>query len=496
LLWNTTTNQEYNEWAAVVRKFVSFPIRCSVLGEKWTFRESSTRIMEVTNVKDKRTIVPLLLLLSLLLAACGTLEVGVESTATPDNGSAATATAPADENAHLLAQATAPVETAAAPPEAGTVVITGTVAALDFPDGWAFMVPDFETPFANENGMIKALISEWARVTDADDAVFAREDLSKGARLEILVTPQDEGLIAEQVVVLSPGVPPVEDNPAYTDVSGMVTPLPEPPPSEDGIIQMFEVSSKTTIADPGMTVTLRWAFDGESGAICERITPRPLSDTCYPDLPSSGSLEVTVPAEARGAMGYFLYAHAGDQVKDALVILPLSAERGCEYEGFFGSADYAHQPLLECPISAPVEIRPQAQLFEKGLMLRLEGAGLEEGAWLVALLSQEGDSYSLGFQPVLDAWTPGMPETDAALTPPQGLFQPSRGFGMLWRGEIEYIAMADVLTLDGAEVLGWATGNVFEYDAVYQCYQGTHGRGLACFMSGPEGQVLPMPVDL
>jgi hypothetical protein len=474
-------------------------------------------------MKDKRTILPLLFLLSLLLAACGTLEMGVESTPAPDSQVAATAAALATENARLSAQATALAETAivsplplafttivsrtggpsepqvvlveVASPTTETVTITGTVAALDFPDGWAFMAPDSETPLADANGLVRALISEWTRITDADGALFAREGLSKGARLEVLATLQDEGLIAEQVVVLSPGVPPVKDNPAYTDVSGQVTPLPEPPPSGDGIIQLFEVSSETTIADPGVTVTLKWAFEGESGAICEQITPRPLSDTCYQDLPSSGSLEVTVPAEARGAIGYFLYAHAGGQVEDALVILPLSAERGCEHEWFFGSADYEHKPLLECPISEPVEIRPQIQLFEKGLMLRLDGVGLEGDAWLIALLSQEGDSYSLGFDPVLDAWMPDMPETDAALTPPEGLFQPSRGFGMLWRGEIEYLAMVDVLTLDGQEVLGWATGNVFEYDAVYQCYQGTHGRALACFMNGPEGQVLPMPVN-
>ena len=66
---------------------------------------------------------------------------------------------------------------------------------------------------------------------------------------------------------------------------------------------------------------------------------------------------------------------------------------------------------------------------------------------------------------------------------------------MLWRGEIEHRPMGEVQTLDGQKVLGWATGSVFEYDAAYQCFQGSHGRALSCFMSGPDGTVLPMPVN-
>ena len=66
---------------------------------------------------------------------------------------------------------------------------------------------------------------------------------------------------------------------------------------------------------------------------------------------------------------------------------------------------------------------------------------------------------------------------------------------MLWRGEIEHPTLAESQTLDGEDVLGWAIGNVFEYDAVYQCLQSTHGRARTCFMNGPEGAILPMPVN-
>lgn len=491
-------------------------------------------------------------LILFLLTACSTLDVGVEGTSVPTRQADTTAAALATENAHLSAEVTrlaeAPTQalsptvpvsaslpiswttvvsssrelsgeppegceqvgwnvweclgeaagaetTAESPPtHAGTVIITGTAARLDFPSGWTEMIPDTETPFANADGIVRVQITEWARIRDADGSVAAREALSKGARIEVAASVQGEVLMADEVVILSPGVPRPEENPAYTDATGRVTPIAEQPPSGEGAIQLFEVLRTHNITDPGAAVTLRWAFDGASGTICERITPRPLSDTCYVDLPSSGSLEVTVPTEARGAIGYFLYAQTGEQVEDAMIIVPLSAERGCEYEWFFGAAEYEFKPLLECPVSEPTEIRPQAQRFEKGMMLRLEGAGLGEEAWLVTLVPHEDGGYSLGFQPVVDSWSPGMPEIDPALMPPDGFFQPSKGFGMLWRGEIEHLAMSESQTLNGEEVLGWATGNVFEYDAFYQCFQGTHGRGLSCLMNGPDGTIVPMPV--
>jgi hypothetical protein len=485
----------------------------------------------------------MLLLFSLFLVACGTLDVGIEGTPGPAGQAGATAAALATENARLSAEVTRLAEAPAlspttpisaslplslsvivsrevgpnesepqvvvvatvqpevqgvtgaeSPPTAGTVTIIGTAARLDFPSGWTELVPDAETPFANADGIVKVQISEWARIRDAEGSVADREALSKGARLEVTASLQDDLLIAEEVVVLSPGVPRPEDNPAYTDVTGLVTPIAEPP-AQGGVIQLFEASSEFSIVDPGALVTLRWAFEGASGAICERITPRPLSDTCYQDLPSSGSLQVTVPADARGAIGYFLYVQADEQVAEEMVILPLSAERGCSYDWFFGTAEYPFQPLLECPTSEPTQIRPQVQRFEKGLMLRLQGVEPDGEAWLVTLVPHEDGGYSLGFEPVVDSWSPGMPETDPALAPPDGLFQPSRGFGMLWRGEIEHQPMGEPQTLDGEELLGWATGSVFEYDAVYQCFQGTHGRALACFMNGPDGDILPMPLN-
>jgi hypothetical protein len=488
-------------------------------------------------------LIPLLATCVLLLGACGTLEVGVELASTPRAPEGVEPDVPAEVagpiSTSLPISWTMIVSTSVSSPDAGepiichetvtgtvscttldgtpvppvgsgaggtivpdgtiapdTVLITGTVGALDFPSGWTMLSSDPESPFADEDGIVRIRITEWSRIRDVDGSIFVREELSKGARLQILASLEDGELVAQQVVVLSPGVPRPEDNPAYTDVTGRVTPLPESPPSGADAIRLFEVLTEHSIVDPGASITVRWAFDGESGAICQHVTPQPLSQTCYQDLPSSGELEVVVPAEARGAIGFWLYVQADDRIEDALVIVPLSAERGCTFNWFFGTTELEQAPLLECPTSASERLNLQAQSLEKGVMLRLENSWLGEDPWLFALIQEEDDQYSLAFAPVTDPWQPGMPEIDANLTPPDGFFQPSRGFGMLWRGEIENIVPGDVQTLDGESVLGWATAPVFEYDATYQCLVSTHGRAGGCFMTGPDGAILYLPAEI
>ncbi len=37
------------------------------------------------------------------------------------------------------------------------------------------------------------------------------------------------------------------------------------------------------------------------------------------------------------------------------------------------------------------------------------------------------------FERFEDTWTPDEPESDPAVVPPEGLYQPIRGFGKVWR---------------------------------------------------------------
>jgi hypothetical protein len=54
-----------------------------------------------------------------------------------------------------------------------------------------------------------------------------------------------------------------------------------------------------------------------------------------------------------------------------------------------------------------------------------------------------------------DTWVAGEPESDPAIVPPEGLHQPVRGFGKLWREELR-------------DMLGWAVAPEQHYTGAFQ----------------------------
>lgn len=74
-----------------------------------------------------------------------------------------------------------------------------------------------------------------------------------------------------------------------------------------------------------------------------------------------------------------------------------------------------------------------------------------------------------------DTWQDGMPESDASLTPPAGMFQPVRGFGRLWRD------------FERAN-LGWATSPEAPMPVSFQCNFLSEGPDTGfCLVTGPDG---------
>lgn len=71
----------------------------------------------------------------------------------------------------------------------------------------------------------------------------------------------------------------------------------------------------------------------------------------------------------------------------------------------------------------------------------LNGSAPDSGEWLI----------------FLDIWEEGMPALDPNLIAPDGLYQPERGFGRLWREEAEV-----------AERLGWAVDTEYGYVPLYR----------------------------
>ena len=71
-----------------------------------------------------------------------------------------------------------------------------------------------------------------------------------------------------------------------------------------------------------------------------------------------------------------------------------------------------------------------------------------------------------------DLYQEGDPESDPAFIPPEGLLQPVRGFGLLWRSD-EGIRQA----------LGWALAPEVGFEGAWQAFDGGHA------VAGPDGQV-------
>lgn len=98
--------------------------------------------------------------------------------------------------------------------------------------------------------------------------------------------------------------------------------------------------------------------------------------------------------------------------------------------------DTALRERLGCPVSGGASIALMAlQPFERGLMV------WRGDTRQIIALANSGQLWQ-----VSDSWNEGMPPDDPAFSPPPGVVQPVRGFGLVWRSNV---AIRDAL--------GWGT---------------------------------------
>ncbi len=134
------------------------------------------------------------------------------------------------------------------------------------------------------------------------------------------------------------------------------------------------------------------------------------------------------------------------------------------------AAAYQNNPdasaALGCPVGAGEPSGMAAQTFERGTMIwRAAGE-------IYALSSQSVDGVSNRYWRVPDRWQEGDPPDDPSLTPPEGLQQPIRGFGLAWRSHPQI-----------RDALGWGVQGEAGYTGTYQPFE----RG--GMLTGPNGEV-------
>jgi hypothetical protein len=255
-----------------------------------------------------------------------------------------------------------------------------------------------------------------------------------------------------------------------------------PPPGEPVILSY---SVDPTEASPGQSVTLNWT--SVNAASAELTTYSASSAPSAPTvLPPNGSLVVPIGKDEIGAFSLNLIVkdQAGktDQRSRYVSLLCLDT--------FFFSSSLK-------PISGGCPYRPAAfvagveQTFENGRMLWLAPIPIPNSAPGPALGASIYILYNAGvmdawgvWQRYDDFWVPGQPESDPALQPPAGLYQPLRGFGKIWRE-----------TPGVREKLGWAKAPEQGYsDAAYQT-QARYGQPGDVYLRAADKSILYLQSD-
>ncbi|MFQ5436691.1 MAG: hypothetical protein ACE5FD_17675, partial [Anaerolineae bacterium] len=188
------------------------------------------------------------------------------------------------------------------------------------------------------------------------------------------------------------------------------TPIPGSP-----IIHFFRAS--TDPADPGDTIQLKWQIsDADSINIYHLERGGPMGEPHW-EVAASAAVTYTIRVGERESTSFILFAANAAGGSQATVTIALT----CPDEWFFTPAPEG------CPAGPPLFSDAAAQPFEHGLMIWVKE--------MDAIIVLFDDGRSPHWRMFSDNWNEGDPVDDPAIQPPSGLYQPVRGFGLVWRQE-------------------------------------------------------------
>ncbi len=184
---------------------------------------------------------------------------------------------------------------------------------------------------------------------------------------------------------------------------------PLPPP----VILQF--ASNVTLADPGDTITLTWLTAEADEVTLFHLLPTGQFGQFW-QVETAGAMTYTIALSVRNQSRFMLTAVNGDAV---MVYADVTVELTCP-DGWF----FAPSPDI-CPTAPALISNAAHQPFEQGYMLWVEETDL--------IYVLYGDSQQPQWQVFVNEWEEGDPIDDPGLEPPAGLYQPQRGFGLVWR---------------------------------------------------------------
>ncbi len=242
------------------------------------------------------------------------------------------------------------------------------------------------------------------------------------------------------------------------------TPSPAPPttaPQAVPVILSFTADRMTIVE--GESVTLAWQATGGSEALLQWVTREAiLAQAPGPLDPDGGT--VTITPNGDGDITLIVRNSAGS----AEAHVPLTIT--CPYP--WADALAGTPPLASgCPVEAVSGSAAQQQ-FQNGFMLWLESEQL-----VYVFYDAQGDA-PVTFETFVDNFSEGDPESDPTIVPPAGLYQPVRGFGLVWR-----------LNPSVRSRLGWATDPEAGFQTWTQGYSGMGMHSFYALMQGIDGTI-------
>ncbi len=237
-------------------------------------------------------------------------------------------------------------------------------------------------------------------------------------------------------------------------------------PSSELAIVSFTNDPPLELPNGGRRITLHWQT---TGAITVQLSSSahlrfPLF---WPGLDTNGTFTYDLPYTLyhNPTMMLTAYNNEGQIASEAIEV-----DWPC-------SPPYFFTPVPKpCPLYAASITDAAEERFEHGTMIWIKQLNLGETTTngVIFVLYDDGS-----FKRSNDAWVEGMPESDPNLQAPQGLLQPIRGFGKLWRENA-----------DMQQKLGWATAAEEGYTGAWQPEKNEFNPSDAAYLRKADGQTL------
>jgi hypothetical protein len=219
-------------------------------------------------------------------------------------------------------------------------------------------------------------------------------------------------------------------------------------------------------AEPGDTIVLEWETTGATQATLGIHLSQQVP------VDASGSFTYEAKPDQCGCVMFSLTAINGEGQADVATI---HIQFPCPTSLFFSPgwrSDCCGQCAnFGCP--EPVFTSDAAeQHFEHGTMI-----WVKEQETIYVLFEDVPSGSERAAKLFADEWDPSQPDHDSSLVPPDGLYQPVRGFGLVWRQNPEV-----------RERLGWAVDQEAAFVTTVQRVPG-YGRHSSIYILALDGNV-------